>query len=414
MRFNPGMLGERAASRGPWAAVVLAALGYFVDIYDLILFSIVRVPSLKGIGLTGEALLSQGVLLLNMQMTGMLVGGILWGVLGDKRGRLSVLFGSILLYSVANIANGFVHAIGPYALWRFVAGLGLAGELGAGITLVSELMPARTRGYGTMLVTGVGVFGGVVAGLVGDFLSWRTAYFVGGGLGLLLLVMRLGVLESGLFEKACEARVSRGELSLLVKTPERALRYVCSILVGLPIWFVIGILVTYAPEFGKALGMARLPDPAKAVLLLYLGTTLGGFLSGALSEAARSRKRVALAFLAATGALIVLYLMGRDASLAYFYTLCLLLGLATGYWAVFITMASEQFGTNLRATVTTTAPNFVRGSLVPMSLCFAFAKARWGIVHSAALVGGAAVLLAAAALLSLGETYGRDLDFIEA
>ncbi len=407
-------LGVGALSRrGVGAAVVLAALGYFVDIYDLILFSIVRVPSLKGIGVGGDALLSNGVLLLNMQMTGMLLGGILWGVLGDKKGRLSVLFGSIFLYSVANIANGFVNSIGAYAVWRFVAGLGLAGELGAGITLVSELMPKETRGYGTMVVAGVGVFGGVIAGLVGDYFSWRTAYFVGGGLGAALLLLRIGVLESGLFENVRKTEVARGDFSTLLKTPERVVRYVCSIVVGLPIWFVIGILVTYAPEFGRALGMPAPPNPARSIMMLYLGTSLGGFLTGALSETLRSRKQVALGSIVATGVLMWLYLATRGASLFFHYGLCLALGLATGYWAVFVTMASEQFGTNIRATVTTTTPNFVRGSLVPMSLCFAFAKARWGIVPSAALVGGGAVLLAAAALTKLGETYGRDLNFVE-
>lgn len=402
--------GSPAAIR---ATVLLAALGYFVDIYDLILFSIVRVKSLRGIGIPDEALLENGVFLLNWQMAGMLLGGIVWGVLGDKKGRLSVLFGSIAMYSVANIANGFVDSIQAYALWRFIAGIGLAGELGAGITLVSEIMPKETRGYGTMTVAGVGIFGGVAAGLIGDRFDWRTAYFVGGGLGLALLALRIGVYESGLFDKVKASKVARGDFRTLLGTPGRLRRYVASILLGVPIWFVIGILVTYSPEFGRAIGMPVPPSPAKSVMLLYLGCALGDFLSGGLSQYFRSRKKVALAFMIAAGTLGALYLLNRSPSLTYFYVLCLLLGFATGYWAIFVTMASEQFGTNIRATVTTTVPNFVRGSLVLMNFCFEAAKARLGLLEGAAVVGAGALGLALLALSSLEETYGKDLNYVE-
>jgi len=399
--------------RGIAAPIVLAALGYFVDIYDLILFSIVRVKSLQSLGFSGDALLSNGVRLLNMQMAGMLLGGVLWGVLGDKKGRLSVLFGSIALYSAANIANGFCGSIGAYAAWRFLAGVGLAGELGAGITLVSEIMSKENRGYGTMIVAGVGIFGGVAAGVVGDTFDWRVAFWIGGGLGLFLLALRVGVYESGMFEQLKGSKVARGDFRTLLASPDRALRYLCGIMAGVPIWFVIGILVTYAPEFGRALGMPVLPNPARSVMLLYLGCALGDFVSGGLSQLLGSRRKVALGFIAAVSALVVLYLTARVASLSYHYALCLLLGLATGYWAIFVTMAAEQFGTNIRATVTTTTPNFVRGSLVPMSLAFQALKTKWGIIAAASTVGGAALAAAFLAVLCLRETYGRDLDYCE-
>jgi MFS transporter, putative metabolite:H+ symporter len=405
------------ASQGPksgiFAPILLAALGYFVDIYDLILFSIVRVKSLQSLGFSGDALLSNGVLLLNMQMAGMLIGGIVWGVLGDKKGRLSVLFGSILMYSLANLANGFVGSIEAYAALRFIAGVGLAGELGAGITLVSEIMPAATRGYGTMIVAGTGIFGGVAAGLIGDKFDWRTAYLIGGVMGLMLLALRIGVYESGLFEKVKVSNVARGDFRTLLATRERRRRYLFSILVGMPIWFVIGILVTYAPEFGRALGMPEPPNPAKSIMLLYLGCALGDFMSGGLSQYLRSRRKAAIGFVVATAVLTAAYLGARGASLTHHYTLCLFLGFATGYWAIFVTMASEQFGTNVRATVTTTAPNFVRGSLVPMNFAFQAAKAQWGIVAGAAAVGTAAFALAFFALAHLRETYGRDLNYCE-
>jgi predicted MFS family arabinose efflux permease len=394
------------------AAVVLAALGYFVDIYDLILFSIVRVPSLKGIGVADDQLLTQGLRLINMQMGGMLVGGILWGILGDKKGRLSVLFGSIALYSVANIANGFVTAVPLYAALRFLAGVGLAGELGAGITLVSELMSTENRGYGTMIVSSVGVVGGIAAGLVGGLLGWRAAYFVGGGLGLVLLALRVGVIESGLFDKARGADVRRGDFWMLLRG-ERLRRYLCCILIGVPIWYVIGILATFAPEFGRALEMPVLPSASVSVMCLYAGCSLGGLGSGWLSQVLRSRRAAVFAFASLTAALTVVYLNFRGAHVVPFYVLCGALGFGSGYWAVFATVASEQFGTNLRATAATTIPNFVRGSLVLVSWIFAALKPGHGVLAAAGIVGAACFAVSFVSLLGLRETFGRDLDYLE-
>ncbi|HXT01516.1 MAG TPA: MFS transporter [Elusimicrobiota bacterium] len=406
-------MSEAHSRRNVAAAVVLAALGYFVDIYDLILFSIVRVASLKGIGVPDDQLLSQGLLLINMQMGGMLVGGILWGILGDKKGRLSVLFGSITVYSLANIANGFAHALPAYAALRFIAGLGLAGELGAGITLVSELMPARTRGYGTMIVASVGIVGGVVAGLVGNWFGWRAAYFVGGGLGLALLLLRVGVFESGLFDRVKNAEVKRGDFLMLFSSRERLSKYACCILLGVPVWYVIGILATFAPEFGRALLMPVAPSASTSVMCLYAGCSLGGLASGGVSQLLRSRRKAAFLFVSAAAALTVAYLNLPGLALAPFYAICFGLGFATGYWAVFVTIASEQFGTNIRATVTTTVPNFVRGSLVAVSWAFAALKPGRGILGAAGLVGAACFALAFLSLLGLRETFGKDLDYLE-
>ena len=404
---------EALSRRNVIAAVVLAALGYFVDIYDLILFSIVRVASLKGIGVADDQLLTQGLLLINMQMGGMLIGGIVWGILGDKKGRLSVLFGSIALYSIANIANGFVHSLPMYSALRFVAGLGLAGELGAGITLVSELMPKETRGYGTMVVASVGVVGGVVAGLVGNCFGWRAAYFVGGGLGLALLTLRVGVFESGLFDKVKNSEAKRGDFLMLFSSRARLWKYACCILLGVPVWYVIGILATFAPEFGRALRMPVLPTGSSSVMFLYAGCATGGLASGALSQYLRSRRKVAFLFVAATAVLTVAYLNLPGLDLAPFYAICYFLGVATGYWAVFVTIASEQFGTNIRATVTTTVPNFVRGSLVAVSWAFAALKPGRGILGAAGIVGAACFALALLSLTGLAETFGKDLDYLE-
>lgn len=394
-------------------AILVAALGYFVDIYDLVLFSIVRVKSLRSIGVPEERLLEDGVLLLNMQMGGMLVGGVLWGVLGDKRGRLSVLFGSIFLYSVANILNGMVHELGSYAALRFIAGVGLAGELGAGITLVSEIMPREARGYGTTVVAGVGICGAVVAALIGDRFDWRTAYFVGGGLGVSLLLLRIGVYESGMFEAVKREAVQRGNVLQLFARWERARRYLSVILIGVPIWYAIGILVTFSPEIGKAMGLSPAPDAGKAIMFSYIGLALGDFASGALSQVMRSRRRVVVGFLLLTSLCIAAYFALAGRSLVAFYGVCVALGFATGYWAVFVTMASEQFGTNLRATATTTAPNLVRGAVVLLTAAFKAGRESLGVTGSALAVGVVTMLIAFVAVSGLDETYGRDLDFLE-
>ena len=401
------------AKRNVMLTVMVAALGYFVDIYDLILFSIVRVPSLKSFGLSGEALTDVGVRLINWQMGGMLIGGILWGILGDKRGRLTVLFGSILTYSLANIANGFAQTVLQYEIMRFVAGIGLAGELGAGITLVAEVMPKEKRGIGTTVVAGVGILGAVVAALVGDAFSWRIAYFVGVGLGLGLLLVRVGVTESGMFRVAKASGVRHGDFFAFFRNGRRLRRYLAVITVGVPVWYAVGILVTFSPEIAKGMGLTELPKPSTAVMLMYIGLAIGDFGSGFLSHLLKSRKRVLAGFLGLSSLSTVAYFTVGRVSLVAFYAVVVVLGIASGYWAVFVTVASEQFGTNIRATATTTAPNFVRGAVVLVTSSFQALKAPLGVVGSAALVGVVVLVLGFVSLLGLEETHGKDLDFVE-
>ena len=394
-------------------AVVVAALGYFVDIYDLILFGVVRKPSLAALGVAAADMQAVGERLLNYQMVSMLVGGVVWGVLGDKRGRLSVLFGSIITYSLANIANGMVDDVDTYAWLRFVAGLGLAGELGAGITLVSELMPAGARGWATTIVATVGIAGGVVASLVGDALAWRHAYYVGGGLGLALLALRLGVRESAMFAAVRTRAVARGRLTAVLWPPRRLRRYLSVIAVGVPIWYVVGILIFFSAEIGGALGLTPPPKPAEALRYCYLGLAFGDVLSGALSQALGSRRRAIAAFLALTAVGVTGYFTVGARSPTAFLAACLVTGLGAGYWAVFVTSAAEQFGTNLRATVATTAPNMVRAAVVPMTLGYKALRPRWGIVPGAIAIGAVTLAVALVALALLDETHGRDLDFEE-
>ena len=394
-------------------AVLAAALGYFVDAYDLILYNIVRVQSLRGVGVAESDLLGAGVGLLNAQLVGMLVGGVLWGIVGDRRGRRSVLFGSIFLYSAATFANGMIDSLAAYAVCRVVAGVGLAGELGAGVTLVAELLPERTRGLGTMIVAAVGVTGVVTASVVAGFFPWRTAYQLGGGLGVLLLALRIGVSESGLFTKVQSTGVRRGNFFALFSRASTCRKYVSVVLVALPIWFVIGVIVTFSPELGRDMGLDPAPEAGRAVLWYYVGLTVGDLTTGYLSQLARSRKRVLGAFLAMTSFIGALYFVVEAHSLHGYYGLCCALGWSSGYWAVFITMSAEQFGTNLRATAATTAPNFVRGAAVPLTMAFRALGPRMGVLRSAALLGALSVAIAFVALGQLEETYGKNLDFVE-
>lgn len=392
--------------------VLVAALGYLVDMYDLFLFSVVRVPSLKALGLEGEELLNDGVLLLNMQMAGMLVGGIIWGILGDKRGRLSVLFGSIITYSLANIANGFVTSVDQYAVLRFIAGVGLAGELGAGITLVTEVLPKQIRGYGTTLVATLGVLGAILAYFIADIFEWRISYFVGGGMGLLLLLLRVKVFESGMFENIKHQKVDRGNVMMILSDGKRLAKYLQAIIIGLPIWFVVGVLITFSPEFGQAKGLTGV-DAGKAVMLAFSGQVFGDIFSGLLSQSFQSRKKIVALFIVLSFAMVSFYLLVPMESNFLFYTACALMGFCNGYWTLFITIAAELFGTNLRATVATTIPNFVRGATIPLTSLFVYLRPDLGAIQSAITIGAFTVFIALACLYFLEETFHKDLDYNE-
>jgi MFS family permease len=393
--------------------VLVAALGYLVDMYDLFLFSIVRVPSLKSIGLSDDALMENGILLLDLQMAGMLIGGILWGIIGDKKGRLSVLFGSILTYSLANIGNGFVTTVEQYAVLRFIAGIGLAGELGAGVTLVTEILPKNIRGYGTTLVATMGVIGAILAYFVADLLDWRYAYFVGGGLGLLLMMMRVQVFESAIFDKMKSRNIKRGDLLLLFSSGKRAAKYLQSILIGLPIWFVVGVLITFSPEFGRALSLNEPIDAGKCVMIFFSGQVAGDIVSGFLSQRLSSRKKVMLLFIVMSFVFSLVYLLVRNNDAFIFYTICCCLGFCNGYWTLFVTVGAELFGTNLRATVATTIPNFVRSAIIPITLIFRNLIPSVGILNSALMIGIGVYTIALLALWGLEETFKKDLNYNE-
>jgi putative MFS transporter len=399
--------------RNPLNIIVLvAALGYFVDIYDLILFSIVRVPSLKSLHIADIDLKSAGIFLINVQMIGMLLGGIVWGILGDKKGRLATLFGTILLYSLANIANGFVTNLNQYAILRGIAGFGLAGELGIGITLVAEVMSKENRAYATSIVSGVGICGAVLAYFVSQW-GWQQAYWVGGGLGLCLLALRVYVNESGMFSRVKETGVVRGDFFSLFSNFKRFIKYLNCILIGLPVWFVIGILITFSKEFGEALCITGVISPGKAIMFHYTGAALGSVFTGILSQKLKSRRK-AIAFAVCMVALCTAwYFSARGASTTLFYVIMFWLGMAQGYWSMFITVASEQFGTNIRSTVTTTVPNFVRGATVGMILCWNYLSAGSSIITAAIVVGSVVIGLALLAVWGMEETHGKELDYTE-
>lgn len=395
--------------------VLVAALGYFVDIYDLLLFSIIRVPSLQSLGLTKQQITIEGEGIIMWQMAGLLIGGIIWGIMGDKKGRLSVLFGSILLYSAANIANGFVQDVGQYKLIRFIAGLGLAGELGAGITLVSELIAKEKRGVATSLVAGIGLTGAVAAFIIKEQFDWRTCYFIGGGLGLVLLFLRISVFESGMFQQLKSMDVSKGNFFMLFTRAERLKRYVLNILIGLPTWFVIGVLVSFSGEFGEAMGITESIDPGKAIMYAYAAISIGDVLIGLLSQWLKSRKQSLFIFYAITAIFMILFFTIQwGGSAEKMYWICAGLGFGTGFWAIFVTMAAEQFGTNLRATAATTIPNMVRGMLAVFILPLFKAVRTVTDYYTAGWICAIIIMLIAIiAAYRIQETFGKDLNYLE-
>ncbi|MEO6038028.1 MAG: MFS transporter [Saprospiraceae bacterium] len=394
-------------------AVIVSALGFFVDVYDLLLFAIIRKSSLASLGLSPAQILSEGELLISTQMIGLLLGGILFGILGDKKGRLQVLFGSILLYSIANILNGMVTTMPQYLILRFLAGVGLAGELGAGLTLVSELLPKEKRSVAAGLIAGFGIFGAVFAFFLHQHFDWRICYYIGGGMGLLLLLLRVQVLESGLFLQVQAAGVQRGNFAMFFTDRKRFVKYLQVVLIGLPVWYIIGILVTFADQFGQAFGIADI-DPGKAIMYLYLAIGLGDFAVGWLSERLKSRKKTLFLFLGITMIFTLLYFLQSGGNAGTFYLLCLGLGFGAGFNVVYLTMGVEQFGTNLRASAAISIPNMVRGSLPLLLLLFKFNRNVFQDYLTGAWVTGLILFIVAiVAAWSLPETYGKDLDFLE-
>ncbi len=394
--------------------VLVAALGYFVDIYDLLLFQIVRVDSLKDMGLSIDQVKSEGEFIISVQMIGLLLGGIIWGVMGDKKGRLSVLFGSIVLYSIANIINGFVQTPFQYGLTRFFAGIGLAGELGAGITLVSELVSKEKRGLSTSLVAGIGLTGAVLAYFISQNFHWRICYFIGGGLGFCLLILRISVLESGMFTRLKELDVQRGNFFMFFTNGVRFKKYLLAILIGLPTWYVIGILVAFSNDFGKAFGFSEEVLPKKSTLYAYAAIALADMMVGLISHWLKSRKKVLFIFYGLTILSIILYFNQQNGSAANMYLICFAMGFSVGFWAIFVTMAAEQFGTNLRSTATTTVPNMVRGALPLMFLLFKNLQLATGSYITAGWITGAIVMtISFTAAWFTEETFGKDLNYVE-
>ena len=398
-------------------AVIVAALGYFVDIYDLLLFTIVKRPSVLAVGASDASLLVDSTRIINWQMTGLLLGGIIWGVLGDKKGRLSVLFGSIILYSLANFLTGFIQTVDQYAWCRFVAGLGLAGELGAGITLVSELLPKEKRGVGTSLVAGIGLFGAVAAYFTYQWTSdWRLCYKIGGGLGIMLLFLRISVAESGMFRQAKEANVQRGNFLMFFTNAKRFKKYVLAVLIGLPTWYVVGILVNQSDRFGKAMFGSTTIDSGRSIMFAYTAIAVGDILIGFVSQYFKSRKKALLLFYALCTVSLVVFFSRFNHSDTSMYLICAVLGFSTGFWAIFVTMGAEQFGTNLRATAATTIPNVVRGALPLINMMFLdlFQKNwGWSLIKSGIITGAIVLVITYIAFYFTEETFHKDLNYIE-
>lgn len=403
---------------GLWSLPVLvAALGYFVDVYDLLLFTIVRQPSVLAVGSTLDTIIVDSAHIINWQMSGLLIGGILWGIIGDKKGRLKVLFGSILLYSVANILTSFVQSVDQYAYCRFIGGIGLAGELGAGITLVSEMLPKNKRGIGTSMVAGIGLFGAVFAYFTFQYTKdWRLCYQIGGGLGVFLLILRVKVAESFMFESAKLENIQKGNFLMFLNNKKRFSKYIKAILIGLPTWFVIGVLINYSNKFATANYGANLIDSGRSIMFAYVGIAVGDLVIGYVSQYFKSRKKALLVFYILNTLGMILFFSAFNNSDERMYAICGFLGFSTGYWAIFNQMAAEQFGTNLRATAATTIPNMVRGALPLINFLFLDILQKsfgWNIIQSGILTGSVVLGITLIAFVYTEETYHKDLDYLE-
>jgi len=403
---------------GLWSLPVLvAALGYFVDVYDLLLFTIVRQPSVLAVGSTLDTIIVDSAHIINWQMSGLLIGGILWGIIGDKKGRLKVLFGSILLYSVANILTSFVQSVDQYAYCRFIGGIGLAGELGAGITLVSEMLPKNKRGIGTSMVAGIGLFGAVFAYFTFQYTKdWRLCYQIGGGLGVFLLILRVKVAESFMFESAKLENIQKGNFLMFLNNKKRFSKYIKAILIGLPTWFVIGVLINYSNKFATANYGANLIDSGRSIMFAYVGIAVGDLVIGYVSQYFKSRKKALLVFYILNTLGMILFFSAFNNSDERMYAICGFLGFSTGYWAIFNQMAAEQFGTNLRATAATTIPNMVRGALPLINFLFLDILQKsfgWNIIQSGILTGSVVLGVTLIAFVYTEETYHKDLDYLE-
>ncbi len=400
--------------------IAVASLGYFVDAFDLILFGVVRVPSLKSLGLSDVEILQKGQQLFNYQLIGMLIGGVFWGILGDKKGRKSVLFSSIIIYSIANFLNGFVTNIDQYAILRFIAGIGLAGELGVGVTLVSETLPQSKRGYGSTIIATFGALGALTAPLLYKifqtinlpFEVWRATYFLGGILGFLLLLLRLGVMESAMFNNISN-QANRGNFLKIFTKKTSFQKYLFCILLGLPVWYIISILALIAPEMAVALKVNGKIEGGNVIFYFYLGLAIGDFACGLISQFLKSRKKTIYLYLTASIIMSWIYLHVKGISSNTFYFICFLLGIVAGFWALFIMISSEQFGTNIRATVTTSVPNFVRGAVVLINMAFLAIAKTYGIINSAIVIGAICFGLALLSNYFLAETFQKDLDYLE-
>jgi MFS family permease len=396
-----------------WLAIIASALGFFVDLYDIIILSIVRSKSLLELGVPATELLSKGVILINVQMVGMLIGGFVWGIIGDKMGRLSVLFGSIILYSSATFANAYAPNFEIYLLLRFLAGVGLAGELGAAITLVTEQMPQKYRGIGPAIIGGSGMLGAIVGAYIGGNYSWQFTYQLGGGLGFALLILRLGVLESGLFNAIKDKTSNKGNLRLLFKNKDYIIKYVSICVLGFPVWYVNGVVMTFTPEIAKAWGMTEIPSVSTVFTYYFIGLTFGDLTGGFVSQYLKSRKKAIRLYLSMYAVAAAVFFTVGNQSLTLYYGLLLFLGFCVGYSIVLLTLAAEQYGTNIRATVTTSSLNILRATVIPQTLLFGFLSPYIGIVNSAMVVGVVAILLAFWGLSNLEETFYKDLNFTE-
>lgn len=393
------------------ATVIVTALGYFIDLFDYYVFLVTRQKVLTDFGFSGSQLMETGLYMVNLQFAGLLVGGVIFGVLGDKIGRKQSLLGSILLYSIATLASGMTHNIDVFAALRFIAGIGIAGEVGVGVTMVSETMDKNRRGLGVTAFIGVGLLGVVAAALMSELLHWRTCYIIGGLAGLLLLVTRIWVMEPQMFTDLNKS-VKRGSFRVLFASPDGVRRYVLCILLAVPVFFGVSIIATLSPELSIALGASPPASVSTTMIIAYTMMVIGEIVIGLLSQRLKSRKKVIALFLVLMAITLGVGFHNGALDATGYYILAGVVGFFMGYWVNFIALSAEQFGTNVRSLAANTIPNFTRGTTIAINMAFLALKDD-GVVYAASIVGFTVIVIALLALWKLPETFGKDLDYTE-
>jgi MFS transporter, putative metabolite:H+ symporter len=390
-----------------FSSLFLIGCGYFIDIFDLVLFSTLRISSFEELKITDPTYWT--VVFFNLQMTGILVGGIFWGKMADIKGRSWSFMGTILVFSIANIINGLTSSLTVYGICRFIAGFGLAGEMGSGIALICEKVPDEKRSLYLGFVSSLGCIGAVLSGWLGDIVYWRYLFIGSGFAGILLTLLRKNLLEPDLFRKTATLNIPRGQWKTLFQSPPDLIRFILLIFLGIPMWYIIGILWSFSTEMTSTIGL-NIFTSGQAILWGYVGVWMGDMLMPFVSQFLKSRIftiQICLIMML----LGVIYLFQfQPHSLLSFQLTHIFLGFTIGYWAVYATLCGESFGTNIRALTSTSLPSLIRFSSIPMMIIYQYGRDE-NELNIALGMGLTVLCISMITTYFIKDTFQKDIDF---